>query len=317
MSDASRADAALAAFRLIADANALRAAGLFIVEGRENIARLLRTDLVVISVLATPAAAVVLGPAAASRGVLVLDIPPRTMEQITGFNFHRGALALARRPPMRDPHVLLADVASPAMNGAVDGSETADPRRPILVVAEHLVDMDNVGSVFRNARAFGASAVLLDHRCADPLYRKSVRTSMGAVLELPWAQAPAHELLTALDRHGVQTVGLTPQACVPATPRARRRTQTDGRPSVDRRPAAVDVRSLREVCRLLDRSRPVALLVGNEGDGLSAATLARCTVLGHIPMAPGADSLNVATALAIALFEVAEGPGRHSVARHP
>ena len=149
-------------------------------------------------------------------------------------------------------------------------------RPPIFVVAEHLVDVDNVGSCFRNARAFGAAALLLDARCPDPLYRKAVRTSLGAVLEVPWAQAPLRDLLDALADAGVATVGLTP----------------DG-----------DTATLAEVGARLDIDTPAALVVGNEGHGLSAETRACCTHLARIPMADGADSLNVATALAVGLYE--------------
>jgi tRNA G18 (ribose-2'-O)-methylase SpoU len=145
------------------------------------------------------------------------------------------------------------------------------------VLAEHLVDVDNVGSCFRNARAFGAAAVLLDERCPDPLYRKAVRTSLGMVLEVPWTQAPFPALLDGLEAAGVATVGLTP----------------DGKSSV----------SVSEVVGGFTANAPIALLVGNEAHGLSPEARARCTHLARIPMAAGADSLNVATALAVALYE--------------
>ncbi len=147
----------------------------------------------------------------------------------------------------------------------------------MLVLAEHLVDVDNVGSVFRNARAFGAAAVLLDQRCPDPLYRKAIRTSLGAVLEVPWVQAPFTELLDSLVAAGVTTVGLTPGGG-----------------------------SVAEVSELAGRHGgpgAVAMVVGNEGLGLSGEARARCTHLARIAMADGADSLNVATALAVALYE--------------
>jgi tRNA G18 (ribose-2'-O)-methylase SpoU len=142
------------------------------------------------------------------------------------------------------------------------------------VVLEHLVDVDNVGSCFRNARAFGAAAVLLDDRCADPLYRKAVRTSMGTVLELPWTVAPIGEIVEALHTRGVSTIGLTPSGDAP---------------------------DLATVFRAMHVDASLALVVGNEGHGLTVETLARCSHRACIPMAAGADSLNVATALAVGL----------------
>jgi len=120
----------------------------------------------------------------------------------------------------------------------------------MLVVAEHLVDVDNVGSCFRNARAFGAACVLLDDRCPDPLYRKAVRTSLGAVLEVPWAQAPIGDLLEGLATAGVAAVGLTPGGAV----------------------------TLADVAAALAPDAPVALVVGNEGHGLTPETQAALTM---------------------------------------
>jgi tRNA G18 (ribose-2'-O)-methylase SpoU len=188
------------------------------------------------------------------------------MTALTGFNFHRGVLAIVRRPPMRDvSSIVAAALARPIVGPA-----------PVLVVAEHLVDVDNVGSCFRNARAFGAAGMLLDERCPDPLYRKAVRTSLGAVLEMPWTQAPIVSLMNVLTESSVATVGLVPHH---------------------------GGATIAEVAAELPAQAPVALVVGNEGHGLAAETQARCARLACIPMAAGADSLNVATALAVALYE--------------
>src|SRR5690606_4476243 len=95
----------------------------------------------------------------------MLDVrAPQAMQEVTGYNFHRGVLALVRRPVPVPVAVLIAGL----------------PAEAPLVVGEHIVDVDNVGSIFRNARALGAAGVLLDDTSADPLYRKAVRTSMGA-----------------------------------------------------------------------------------------------------------------------------------------
>ena len=223
------------------------------------------------------------------------------MEALTGFNFHRGVLALVRRPSdvavdtvIRDaiaatgstdadrrPRSGIADRGSRTgtIGDREDGAQDPAPgtRHPaVLVVAEHLVDVDNVGSCFRNARAFGAACVLLDDRCPDPLYRKAVRTSLGAVLEVPWAQAPIGDLL-----EGSPLPAWSPLADA----RGRRRDARRRR----RRNSRADA--------------PVALVMGNEGHGLTPETQAGCTHLARIPMAEGADSLNVATALAVALYE--------------
>lgn len=282
---------------LLAQPAALTAAGVFVVEGREAIARLLRTDHEVVSLLLTPAARVALQSAidawsrqAATNGRLgetdlptaVVEVTPAQMREVTGFNFHRGALAMAKRPRLRSVDDLLA---SPAYRGTHpcgadvaadhDGRRPSADRRSLFVVLEHLVDVDNVGSCFRNARAFGASAVLLDDRCADPLYRKAVRTSMGTVLEVPWTIAPIGAVVDALQSRGIATIGLTPEAG-----------------AQDLECAVGDIHA----------TAPIALVVGNEGHGLSADTLSRCTHRARIPMALGADSLNVATALAVGLY---------------
>lgn len=249
----------------MADAHALREAGMFVAEGRLVVDRLLAgaasSAFDVVRVLATPAAVRALR--LDQRVPALLDVrTPQEMQDVTGFNFHRGVLALVRRPT-------LASVADLVRTLPVDMP---------LVAAEHIVDVDNVGSIFRNARALGAAAVLLDDTSADPLYRKAVRTSMGAVLDLPWTAAPGREVWDALRAAGYRLLALTPA------------------------PTATPLRAALASAR----SGPVAIVVGNEGEGLSADALASCDVRVRIPMAEGADSLNVATALAVALYEAGE-----------
>lgn len=249
----------------LADAARVRAAGLFVAEGRAIVARVLERagpgGFEVIRVLAAPAAVAALGLDALVGDRLDIRAPAE-MQRTTGFNFHRGVLALVRRPPARP----LADILGPPC-----------PRVP-LVVCEHLVDVDNVGSVFRNAHAFGARGVLLDDTSADPLYRKSVRTSMGAVLATPWAVVPGQMLWPSLRQAGYRLLALTPAAEAP-----------------DLREALAQVPGC-----------PVAIVVGNEGHGLSAAALDACDARSRIPMAAGANSLNVATAVAVALYAFGE-----------
>lgn len=288
-------DAGLDAWRLLGQPEALAAAGLFVVEGREAIARLLRTDHEVVSLLLTPAARVALASHLEGRlgepalPTSVVEVTPAQMREVTGFNFHRGALALARRPALLSLEDILRPPAVRSLQPDGDHARrTREVRRPhpegprpnaegraLFVVLEHLVDVDNVGSCFRNARAFGAAAVLLDDRCADPLYRKAVRTSMGTVLELPWTIAPIAAIVDALHARGIATLALTP---------------------------AIDAPDLVSALAAIHADAPVALVVGNEGHGITADSLTRCTHRGRIPMAPGADSINVATALAVGLY---------------
>jgi tRNA G18 (ribose-2'-O)-methylase SpoU len=249
-------DARVDDYRVIADPAGLLARGLFVVEGRLVVARLLAgRQHVVHSLLLSATAAETMAPAltALAGNTPVYVVPQAVMNAVVGFNIHRGCLALAARPSP------LALEALPLT--------TLDR----IVVAEGVNNPDNVGGLFRNAAALGAGAIVLGPGCGDPLYRKAIRTSMGAALSLPWAVAgpwPA-----ALDR--LRATGLTVVACTPS-PRA---------PSLEDTPLP----------------RRAAVLVGAEGDGLSAGALAAADLQVRIPMHGAMDSLNVATAAAIVL----------------
>jgi tRNA G18 (ribose-2'-O)-methylase SpoU len=161
---------------------------------------------------------------------------------------------------------------------------TSEPRNPgtskrqIVILLESVRDPDNVGSIFRSALGFGARAVLLTPGCADPLYRKTVRTSMAAVLSLPFAEAmPWPATLRELRTAGYTIVALTPDLSAEPLPRV--------------------ARSLGDA--------PIVLLLGSEGDGLSPAALAETDRRVRIPIEPALDSLNVATAAAVALYALA------------
>jgi tRNA G18 (ribose-2'-O)-methylase SpoU len=144
-----------------------------------------------------------------------------------------------------------------------------------LVVLEQVANADNVGGIFRSAAAFGADAVVIGPNCCDPLYRKAIRVSMGAALRVPFAVARAWPGdLDVVAAAGFTLVALTPAA------------------------DAVDIATF---AGELPASSRVAVLVGSEGAGLSRTALGRAAVRVRIPMAPGVDSLNVATAAAIAL----------------
>lgn len=177
------------------------------------------------------------------------------LTQLTGYRMHRGVLAAMHRPEPTDPNELLANAST-------------------VLVLENIVDHTNVGAAFRNAAALGADAVLVSKECADPLYRRSVRVSMGTVLQIPWARLPvwpqAGELFT---RHGFETVAL----------------------ALD--PKAIPIREYAAV-----RAPRVALMLGTEGRGLSSQALHTADRTVIIPMQHGVDSLNVAATSAVALY---------------
>ena len=180
----------------------------------------------------------------------VFVAPPALLEGVTGYPIHRGVIASVGRLPLPDPAALLA--------GA----------RRVLVI-DAVNDHENLGSLFRNAAAFAVDAVLLDPRCADPLYRRSVRVSLGHVLRVPWTRiGPLPGSLALLRDAGLRTLALTP--------------------SGERTAAQVDP------------SERLAWLVGAEGPGLDDAVLAVADERIRIPIAAGVDSLNVATAAAVA-----------------
>ncbi|WP_084011000.1 RNA methyltransferase [Pseudofrankia sp. DC12] len=230
------------------------AEGLFIAEGERVIKRALRAGYRARSVLVTPnrldAVPAELGP-----DVPVYRAGPDVMAKITGFEVHRGALAAMARHPARDP----AELLSWALR---------------VLVLEDLVSHTNLGAVFRSAAGLGMDAILLSPRCADPLYRRSVRVSMGEVFAVPYARLdPWPAALGMLADRGFETLALTPAA--DAADLATLRPAPDGR---------------------------LAVLLGTEGEGLSTAAQAAATRRVRIPMAAGVDSLNVAATAAIACY---------------
>ncbi len=183
---------------------------------------------------------------------------PEVLTALTGFHLHRGAIAAMHRPDPVAPELLLRSA-----------------RR--IAVLEDIVDHTNVGAIFRSAAAMGVDAVLVSDRCADPLYRRAVRVSMGTVFQVPWARLPAPPDGLAL----LRAAGI----CLAAL------ALTDD--SVDLANFAVNPPGR------------IALLFGTEGAGLSATTLAAVDTKVRIPMAGGVDSLNVAAAAAVAFWALA------------
>jgi tRNA G18 (ribose-2'-O)-methylase SpoU len=258
-------DPRVAIYRAVANPGQLEAEGLFVVEGRLVVPRLLAASAqpgrwagAAQSVLLSPAAFEQMRDELSDCTVVpVYVVPQAVMDGLVGYNMHRGCLAIARRP------------AVPALEDAA----IADARR--LVVLEGVNNPDNIGGIFRSAAAFGADLVVLGPACADPLYRKSVRTSMGATLDVPYTTA-AH-WPAALDRLRAQdceVVALTTNATALPLP------------------------------RLVARTGRLALLAGAEGKGLTGEAIARASTQVRIPMTGRVDSLNVATAISIALYYV-------------
>lgn len=177
------------------------------------------------------------------------------LNAITGFNVHRGALAAMHRPSLPSVETLLGQT---------------DAR--LVVVLEDIVDHTNVGAIFRSCAALGADAVLVTPRCADPLYRRSVRVSMGTVFQVPWTR-------------------------ISSWPQGLNQVRDQG--------FTVAALALTESAIALDEftaQERTALVLGTEGDGISAEGLGAADVHVRIPMAGGVDSLNVAAAAAVAIW---------------
>ncbi|WP_150309138.1 TrmH family RNA methyltransferase [Planctomonas psychrotolerans] len=177
------------------------------------------------------------------------------LESLTGYNLHRGALAAMHRPPL------------PPVEDVVAGA-----RR--IVILEDIVDHTNVGAIFRAVAGIGADAVLITPRCADPLYRRSVRVSMGTVLQVPWTRLPEWPIAAPL----LHDLGFTLAALALAENAV---TLDDFATNAPER---------------------IALVLGTEGDGLSRTALEVADTTVVIPMLHGVDSLNVAAASAVALY---------------
>jgi tRNA G18 (ribose-2'-O)-methylase SpoU len=254
-------DPRIADYRTLSDPDALRARGLFIAEGRLVVRRLLTAPaLVTRSVLVTAPALATLGDAVEGRSdISVYVVAQDALNDIAGFNIHRGCLAIGERPG----------------ETAVAGWLAAQAPRSRVLVLEGVTNADNVGGIFRCAAAFGAGGVVLGRGCVDPLYRKAIRTSMGAALHVPFAiddQWPSS--LGVLRGDGFTLAALTPA------------------------PGAIDLDRAATTLRSKDR---LALLLGAEFEGLSPAAQEHAAIRVRIPIDPCVDSLNVAVAAGIAL----------------
>jgi len=258
-------DARLDDYRIVRDPELVRTSASFLAEGRLVVRTLLRESaLRVRSVLCDETA---LAWLAGELGDAVpVDVPVYVaaagLRGVGGWSFHQGCLALGARPPELPATELLSRLDDPRLVVGLDG----------------VTNPDNVGAIFRSAAAFGAAGVLLSPACASPLYRKALRTSMGAALTLPFSHGPDWgEGLASLEAAGFTLCALTPEGSEP----------------------------LDEVARALPRGARRALILGAEDSGLSAATLERADRRVRIPMRGGVDSLNVAASAAVALYRLA------------
>jgi tRNA G18 (ribose-2'-O)-methylase SpoU len=260
-------DAEVADYRDLTDVSLRRrkepAEGLFMAESHQVIGRALLAGYPIRSVLTTPRWLDAVDGLGLPADTVVLVADESLVNEITGYRVHRGALAAMSRIPL------------PTVDAVVRNA-----RR--LLILEGVVDHTNVGAVFRSAAGLGFDAVLVDPTCADPLYRRSVRVSMGAVFALPWTRVAEWPMqLADLTADGWEILALTPQPDATPLPLVA-----------------------------ADQPDRLALLLGSEGPGLSPAALNAVTCRVRIPMAPGVDSLNVAAAAAVACYALGVAGGQ-------
>ncbi|GGS00314.1 MULTISPECIES: TrmH family RNA methyltransferase [Streptomyces] len=236
------------------------AEGLFIAEGEKVIRRARQTGYEMRSMLLSAKWVDVMRDVIDEVPAPVYAVAPELAERVTGYHVHRGALASMQRKPLPAADELLGTA-----------------RR--VVVMESVNDHTNIGAIFRSAAALGMDAVLLSPDCADPLYRRSVKVSMGAVFSVPYARLEAWpKSLETVREAGFRLLALTPDA----------------------KATSIDEAAPHRLER-------VALMLGAEGDGLSTRALMAADEWVRIPMAHGVDSLNVGAAAAVAFYAVATG----------
>lgn len=249
-------DPRLVPYRHVGDPAWLREQDVFVAEGRLVVARLIESGHAIESVMLTPAAHDALGTALPEHCPAYV-VPQSIVASVTGFHFHRGCLAIA--PRLRDRGV----------------DAFGDAER--LVILESVGNPDNVGGIFRSAAALGAGGVLIGPGTGDPLYRKAMRTSMGAALRVPFAAvAPWPDALERVRARGFRIAALSP----------------------------IGALTIEQFASTVTAGVRVALMAGAEGPGLSGAALSAADVTVRIPVDARSDSLNVVVAVSIALQEL-------------
>lgn len=231
--------------------------GLFLAEGEKVVRRAVEAGFTPRSFLMAPRWLDGLADVLATTDAPCYVMPESLAEEVTGFHVHRGALASLERRPL------------PSVSTVLEGARS-------VLVLEDIVDHTNIGAILRSGAALGFDAVLLAPRCADPLYRRSIKVAMGAVFTMPWTRLPDwHDALPSLSAAGFTTVALT---------------------------LADDATPLEQAVAGLDK---VALVLGSEGHGLSSRWEQAADRRAIIPMREGIDSLNVAAATAVACYVTA------------
>ncbi|GAB3454414.1 RNA methyltransferase [Streptomonospora sediminis] len=279
-------DTRLADYFRLRDANLRKSIeaehGLFMAEGDKVIRRALTAGYTPRSLLLTRRRLETLSGLAAAVDAPVYVVDDTVAEDLTGFDVHRGALASFHRRPLRGVAEVLhgarriaipEDVPDHTNVGLCKTADSASGR-PRVALLENLVDHANVGSAFRNAAALGIDAVLVTPECADPLYRRAIKTSMGNVFNVPWTRiGKMPETLDLLGAHGYTTVALT---------------------------LSKDAITLDD---LAQRDLPaIAMVFGTEAAGVDPRTAGQADLRVRIPMEAGVDSLNVAAATAVTFY---------------
>lgn len=241
--------------------------GVFIAESPKTIERALDAGYEPISILMEEKHIETQGQAIIER---TGDIPVYygefdLLKKITGFELTRGMLMAMKRKPLQDLRQIIAWAKR-------------------IAVLENVVNPTNLGSIFRSAAALGIDAVLLTHPCVDPLYRRSIRVSMGCVFQVPWTYIPKD---VPLDQYVTQVL----------------------KPEFKTVAFALKNDSLSISDERLHTEEPLAIIMGTEGEGLMDSTLNQCDYTVKIPMYHGVDSLNVAAASALAFWELCKEKG--------
>ncbi|MBT2391493.1 RNA methyltransferase [Streptomyces sp. ISL-1] len=243
------------------------AEGLFIAEGEKVIRRAKDAGYEMRSMLLSAKWVDVMRDVIDELPAPVYAVSPELAERVTGYHVHRGALASMQRKPLSTADDLLQSARRPIAMESVNAGQR-------VAVFEDIVDHANLGAAFRNAAALGVDAVLLTPRCADPLYRRAVKVSMGAVFQVPWTRLESWPKDVELLRtHGFTTAAL----CLSG------------------QSITIDELASRNIEKL-------ALIFGTEGDGLTPEALIAADEHVRIPMDAGVDSLNVAAASAVAFY---------------
>jgi tRNA G18 (ribose-2'-O)-methylase SpoU len=256
--------------------------GLFLAEGEKVVRRAVEAGHEPRSFLMAPRWLDGLADVLATTDAPCYVVSEELAEEVTGFHVHRGALASLERRPLPSVESVLDGARSVLVleeivdHTNVSPSSRTPSNREVrrVAVLEDLVDHANVGAAFRNAAALGVDAVLLSPSCADPLYRRSIKVSMGAVFHVPWTRFTTWPAgLTELRDRGFTIAGMTLAA------------------------DSVDLDAL-----VAERPERLALVFGTEGHGLTNKATGALDRRVRIPMGAGIDSLNVAAATAVAFY---------------